>query len=79
MEGYIKLRKSLTSKNRKSKSSSKSSSSPPRSTAPEFDLDSLLATQLRLLVLASSIKEVIYFRSLGIPFYVVSCVSYGIA
>ena len=46
MEGYIKLHKSLTSKNRKSKSSSKSSSSPPRSTAPEFDLDSRLATQL---------------------------------
>ena len=46
MEGYIKLRKSLTSKNRKSKSSSKSSSSPLRSTAPEIDLDSRLATQL---------------------------------
>ena len=42
MEGYIKLRKSLTSKNRKSKSSS----SPPRSTVPDIDLDSRFATQL---------------------------------
>ena len=46
MEGYVKLRKSLTSKNTKSKSSSKFSSSPPRSAAPEFDLDSRLAAQL---------------------------------
>ena len=36
MEGYVKLRKSLMSKNRKSKSPSKSSSSPPRSTAPQL-------------------------------------------
>ena len=33
MEGYVKLRKSLTSKSKKNKSSSRSSSSPPRSTA----------------------------------------------
>ena len=46
MESYVKLRKSLTSKNRKSKSLSKSSSSPPWPAAPEFDLDSHLATQL---------------------------------
>ena len=45
MEGYVKLRKSLTSKSRKSKSSSRSSSSPPRSTAPECDLDNRFAAQ----------------------------------
>ena len=53
MEGYIKLRKSLTSKSRKSKSSksrkskssSRSSSSPPQSTAPDSDLDSRFAPQ----------------------------------
>ena len=46
MKSYVKLRKSLTSKNRKSKSSSKSSSSPPRSAAPDFDLDSRFAAQV---------------------------------
>ena len=45
MEGYVKLRKSLTSKSRKAKSSSCSSSSPPRSTAPDSDLDSRFAAQ----------------------------------
>ena len=45
MEGYVKLRKSLTSKSRKTKSSSRSSSSPPRSTAPDSDLDSRFAAQ----------------------------------
>ena len=45
MESYVKLRKSLTSKSRKSKSSSRSSSSPPRSTAPECDLDNHFAAQ----------------------------------
>ena len=38
MEAYVKLRKSLTSKSRQPKSVSKSSS-PPRSSAPLFDLD----------------------------------------
>ena len=42
---FVKLRKSLTSKNRKSKSSSRSSSSPPRFTAPDCDLDSRFAAQ----------------------------------
>ena len=46
MEGYVKLRKSLSSKNRKSKAPSKSSSSPPRSTAQDVDYDSKLAAQL---------------------------------
>ena len=46
MESYAKLRKSLTSKSRKFKSSSKSSSSPPRSTTPDIDLDSRFAAQL---------------------------------
>ena len=45
MEGYVKLRKSLTSMSRKSKSSSRSSSSPPRSTAPDCDLDYRFAAQ----------------------------------
>ena len=39
MEGYIKLRKSLSSKSKKSKNPLKTSSSPPRSTAPVVDLD----------------------------------------
>ena len=43
MDGYIKLRKSLSSKN---KNSLKTSSSPPRSTAPVVDLDSRFAAQL---------------------------------
>ena len=46
MEGYVKLRKSLSSKSKKSKSSLKSSSSPPRSTAPIVDLDTRFAAQL---------------------------------
>ena len=45
MEGYVKLRKSLTSKSKKSKPSFRSSSSPPRSTAPDSDLDSRFAAQ----------------------------------
>ena len=45
MEGYVKLRKSLTSKSKESKTSSRSSSSPPRSTAPDSDLDSRFAAQ----------------------------------
>ena len=45
MEGYVKLRKSLTSKSKKSKPSSRSSSSPPRSNAPDSDLDSRFAAQ----------------------------------
>ena len=44
MESYVKLRKSLTSKSRKSKSF-RSSSSPPRSTAPDSDLDHKFAAQ----------------------------------
>ena len=43
MEGYVKLRKTLTSKSKKSKPSSRSSSSPPRSTAPDSDLDTRFA------------------------------------
>ena len=39
MEGYVKLRKSLTSKSKKNKSLSRSSSSSPWSTAPDSDLD----------------------------------------
>ena len=46
MQGYVKLRKSLSSKSKKSKSSLKSSSSPPRSTAPVVDLDTRFAAQL---------------------------------
>ena len=46
MEGYVKLRKTLSSKSKKSKNPSKSSSSPPRSTAPVVDIDSKLAAQL---------------------------------
>ena len=46
MEGYVKLRKTLSSKSKKSKNPSKSSSSPPRSTAPNVDIDSKLAAQL---------------------------------
>ena len=45
IEGYVKLRKSLTSESKKSKPSSRSSSSPPRSTAPDSDLDSRFAAQ----------------------------------
>ena len=44
MEGYVKLRKSLTSKGRKSKTS-RSSSSPPRSTPPDSDFDHKMAAQ----------------------------------
>ena len=46
MEGYIKLRKSLSSKSKKNKNPLKTSSSPPRSTAPVVDLDSRFAAQL---------------------------------
>ena len=46
MDSYVKLRKSLKSKSRPSKSTSRSSSSPPRTTAPDCDFDTLLATQL---------------------------------
>ena len=46
MEGYVKLRKTLFSKSKKSKTPSKSSSPPPRSTAPDVDIDSKLAAQL---------------------------------
>ena len=46
MDNYVKLRKSLKSKNRPSKSTSRSSSSPPRSTAPDCDIETLFATQL---------------------------------
>ena len=45
MDGYIKLRKSLSSKSKKSKNPLKTSSS-PRSTAPVVDLDSRFAAQL---------------------------------
>ena len=44
MESYVRLRKSLTSKNRKSKTP-RSSSSPPRSTAPDSDFDHKMAAQ----------------------------------
>ena len=44
MESYVRLRKSLTSKSRKSKTS-RSSSSPPRSTAPDSDFDHKMAIQ----------------------------------
>ena len=44
---YIKLKKSLSSKSKaKSKSSVKTTSSPPRSTAPDCDLDARFASQL---------------------------------
>ena len=46
MEGYVKLRKSLSSKSKKSKNPLKSSISPPRSTAPSVDLDARFAAQL---------------------------------
>ena len=47
MDGYIKLRKSLSSKGKKSKNPLKTtSSSPPRSTAPVVDLDARFAAQL---------------------------------
>ena len=46
MEGYVKLRKTLSSKSKKSKTPSKSFSPPPRSTAPDVDIDSKLAAQL---------------------------------
>ena len=46
MDSYIKLRKSLSSKSKKSKNPLKTSSSPPRSTAPIVDLDSRFAAQL---------------------------------
>ena len=45
MDGYVKLRKTLSSKSKKSKTSSRSSSS-PRSTAPDVDVDFKLAAQL---------------------------------
>ena len=41
----VMLRKSLTSKSRKTKFSSRSSSSSPWSTAPDSDLDSRFAAQ----------------------------------
>ena len=40
MEGYVKLRKTLSSRSKKSKNPCKSSSSPPRFTAPDVDIDS---------------------------------------
>ena len=46
MDGYIKLRKSLSSKSKENKNPLKTSSSPPRSTAPVVDLDSRFAAQL---------------------------------
>ena len=45
MEGYVKLRKSLSSKSKKPKNPLKSSTS-PRSTAPSVDLDSRFTAQL---------------------------------
>ena len=45
MDSYIKLRKTLSSKSKK-KTSLKTSSSPPRSTAPDIDIDSKLSAQL---------------------------------
>ena len=46
MEGYVELRKSLSSKSKKSMVPSTSSPSPPRSTAPNFDVESRFAAQL---------------------------------
>ena len=46
VEGYVKLRKSLSSKSKKPKNPMKTSASPPRSTAPDVDLDSRFAAQL---------------------------------
>ena len=46
MDRYIKLRKSLSSKSKKSKNPLKTSSFPPRSTAPVVDLDARFAAQL---------------------------------
>ena len=46
IDSYIKLRKSLKSKNRSLKSTSRSSSSPPWSTAPDSDLGTRFVTQL---------------------------------
>ena len=46
MDAYINLRKSLSSKSKNKKSSLKTSSSPPRSTAPDSDIDLRLSAQL---------------------------------
>ena len=46
MEGYVTLRRSLSSKSKKSKTHMKTSTSPPRSTAPNVDLDARFAAQL---------------------------------
>ena len=46
MDSYIKLRKTLSSKSKNKKPSLKTSSSPPRSTAPDSDIDAKLSVQL---------------------------------
>ena len=46
MEGYVKLRKSLSSKSKKNKNPLKTSASLPRSTAPNVGLDARFAAQL---------------------------------
>ena len=46
MDSYIKLRKTLSSKSKNNKPSLKTSSSPPRSTAPDSDIDAKLSAQL---------------------------------
>ena len=46
MEGYVKLRKALSSKSKKSKNPMKTSTSPPRSNAPNVDLDARFGARL---------------------------------
>ena len=46
MEGYVELRRSLSSKSKKTKNPMKTSISPPWSTAPNVDLDARCAAQL---------------------------------
>ena len=45
MEGYVKIRISLSSKSKESKNPMKTSTFPPRSTAPNVDLDARFAAQ----------------------------------
>ena len=65
MDSYVKLRKSLSSKSKgKSKSSVKTASSPPRSTAPDCDLDARFASQL--LTINKNIDDKISAMSSGL-------------
>ena len=65
MDSYVKLRKSLSSKSKgKSKSSVKTASSPPRSTAPDCDLDARFVSQL--LTINKNIDDKISAMSSGL-------------